>query len=173
MKNVTLFKMEDVEVGVSHEYITSPVSVRDDILSIHAYLFEPDTLTRISVRMREHEHIIYFFWVQDSSALGFNVLYVPETQVLFLGADKTSVILKLTSKIEILRENTVDLFWSFKYCRNYILELGELECFLYEKTGEIIGIVPVDPPYDIIENEESLTFVSDVMGTCSIKWPDQ
>ena len=48
------------------------------------------------------------------------------------------------------------LFWSFERRREWVLELGEVECFLYDLAGNQLGAVPADPPYDITESDRGL-----------------
>ena len=133
-------------------------------------LGEPDVLTEVEVRTPSKTTRIVAHW-ESTCAMPFQVFLVPETATLFLGAGRVSAVIHLPSEA-VLDQKDVFLFWGFERRRGYILELGEVECFLYDAAGTLRSRMDVEPPYDVEEHECGLAFVSSEMGTRILLFPD-
>ena len=55
--------------------------------------------------------------------------------------------------------------------RGYVLEQGELACYLRAETGEVLAEAPVDPPYDLFETDEGIRFESICVGEQWLRFP--
>jgi hypothetical protein len=124
--------------------------------------------TILSVSTRNEKFIIAMFWYHFSEDADINYFWIEETQTLFLGAGSVSAVINLKENI-IKDINYPMLFWSWKAIEEYVLELGETECRVYSKSGELIGQTDVDPPYDYIVTEDAVEFTSIVMDKRKIK----
>lgn len=131
---------------------------------------EPDTLTSIEVRQCDESKVVHVLWCPQSWRLNFCVLFVPETSVLFIGGGTFSATIDVNS-MKIIHQHRVELFWSFQHMPRSILELGEIECFLYRTSGELVDSVPVDPPYDVVERESDVEFVTSLFGIQRLAFP--
>ena len=89
---------------------------------------------------------------------------------MFVGCGTLSASIR-TPDLVIVNKNTLALFWSFEWRRGFVLELGELDCYLYRPSGECIGRASVDPPYEIDEKEAAINFQSIVAGSQWIEFP--
>lgn len=134
---------------------------------------EVDTLTRIEVwREGREAQVVLLLWRCFAAGSEVGLLFCQETQTLFVGAATFAAAVRLDEK-KVIDEHVVDLFWSFQRSGGYVLELGELACYLRTLTGRIIGEAPVDPPYELFETPEGVRFESIVMGTQWLRFPHQ
>ena len=155
---------------LAHEPTTGDPGPTGNGITITEEDVEPDTLTSIEVRQRDESKIVHVLWRPQSWHLKFCVLFVPETSVLFIGGGTFSATIDVNS-MKIIHQHRVDLFWSFQHMPRSILELGEIECFLYRTSGELVGSVPVDPPYDVVERESDVEFVTSLFGIQRLAFP--
>ena len=73
--------------------------------------------------------------------------------------------------MSIVQQNDIMLFWAFERRRDFILELGEVDCFLYDLNGNLLDEAPVDPPYEINETDGGINLISTVMGSQWLTFP--
>jgi hypothetical protein len=157
---------------ISHERCSSFGTPSKEVLLLRENVVELDTLTRIEViceskLSREFQrNVVYVHWSEYGNAFGFTVLLEEETEILLIGAGTLSASINLR-KMKLIHENMITLFWGFRKVRNWILELGELECFLYDREGNQLSSAPVDPPYEYEILDNGIKFESIVMG---IQW---
>lgn len=148
----------------------------DDVGPGAVLLREPtgttDTYTRIEIwpRKGERRTVVVAWERYGTESDAVSLLLVDTTDTLFIGARTLSAAMRLTSG-EIVDPREVVLFWSFEQIGGYVLELGELMCFLRSETGEIVGEVPVDPPYEMHETPEGIRFESPTYGTHWLRFP--
>ena len=95
-----------------------------------------------------------------------------ETEVLFLGCDKISAQVDVSNNC-LINANSIDLFWGLERHKQFILETGELQCFLYDLSGKLISSTSVDPPYEMEMNQDGIKFTSIVLGTTWLKYGDR
>ncbi|MCH1925326.1 hypothetical protein L9G74_01740 [Shewanella sp. C32] len=103
----------------------------------------------------------------------FELLYVPATQVLFVGAGSLSARIHLPTA-RVIGQCHPFLFWGFSQVheQQYVLEQGEVECMLYRPDGEIITRAPCDPPYELDVTERGVKLTSDLFGETWLEFPD-
>ena len=166
----TEFILPASSVQVTHDPTTGDPGRTGNGVVVTEADVEPDTLTTIEVQRQETIDTVQLLWQPQSWHPMFSVLFMEETSVLFVGAGTFSAVIDINAQ-RIVHQHTVDLFWSFKQTRNSILELGEIECFLYKRNGELVGSVPVDPPYEVIESDDEVQFVTSLFGTQRIPFP--
>ena len=131
----------------------------------------PDTLTRIQVwPYGKPASSVLLLWQRQPAAEGVSVLLSDAADTLFVGAGTFAAAVRLGTG-EVVGPHDVFLFWSFQPCGNFVLELGELSCFLRSSTGEVLGEVPVDPPFELFQTSEGVRFESMVMGTHWLYFP--
>jgi len=140
------------------------------LISVVDFGGEPDVLTELKVDGPGVRAEVVVHWTSNSVAMPFHAMVIPETNMLFVGAGTLSAAVNLITR-EVVDEKKVFLFWGFERRCGFVLELGELECYLYNGLGRCIGSVPVDPPYDIREVPGGLEFVSPVMGSHVLRFP--
>jgi hypothetical protein len=123
--------------------------------------------TIFEIDLKSRQIVIVIFW--DGSYSGSDICFhwAEESEFLFIGAGSLSAIVN-TSTLELVDINYPFLFWDWETLGDNILELGELECRLYTKTGNLIGEVAVDPPYDYVIMDNSIEFTSIVAGKLRI-----
>ncbi len=166
----TEFILPSASLAVTHEPTTGDPGRTGQGVAITEADITPDTLTTIKVRVQDKNRNVYVLWRPQSWSLGLSILYVQESSTLFVGGSTFSAVVDI-NEMRLKRQHNVDLFWSFKHTPNSVLELGEIECFLYSREGDLIGSVPVDPPYDIIERDNEVEFVTSLFGIQRISFP--
>jgi len=155
--------------------ITHHASVALDGASQAIVLREPDvtanTLSRIEIwpSGRERKSVL-LLWQRQSVARGMTFLFNEATTTLFIGAETFAAAVDLVSG-NVVSPHSVDLVWHFRQSGEFVIELGELVCFLRTGSGEILGEASVDPPYEIIETPEGVRFESPTMGTQWLRFP--
>jgi hypothetical protein len=167
----TEFILPTVSILLTHEPTTGDPSLIGQGVLITEEDTDPDTLTTLEIRRKEISANVYLLWRPESWHLSLSVLYVPETSVLFIGGGTFSATIDVHS-MKVVHQHKVLLFWSFQHVPHSILELGEDECFLYNINGELIGSVPVDPPYDVVEQENAVEFVTTLFGVQRLAFPE-
>ena len=130
----------------------------------------PNNNTLTTITFEAHTKI-YVFWESFTSAECFEVLYIPETKLLFIGCGCLSARINLNSS-EIVGVANVCLFWEFSIHNNFVLECGELDCFLYDLYGNLVSKTVVDPPYDMEICEDGIKFKSIVVGTTWLRFSE-
>lgn len=158
--------INDAEIKIGHEQCSDPSWCRNKEIFIESCCADKNTLSTIVF----NDYLtIYVFWDSHPAGVSQEILYVPETGVLFIGCGSVSArVCTKTSKV--LGSNEVCLFWGFQNHKNYVLETGELECFLYTQAGEKISNTAVDPPYEMEIMEAGIKFESIVLGTTWLKY---
>lgn len=94
---------------------------------------------------------------------------MPETGILFLGCGSLSARVS-TRESKLLDIDNVCLFWGLSRHKEFVLETGELECFLYSLTGEKVSSTAVDPPYEMDVTDNGIKFESIVLGSTWLKY---
>jgi len=133
--------------------------------------FTPNVLTEIEIcPTGEERRSVLLLWNRQSVARGMALLYHPTTKILFVGAETIAAAVHLESG-KVIGAHTVALFWSFQQAGGFVVELGEVECFLRAATGELLGQASVDPPYEMFETSEGILFESPAMGRQWLRFP--
>ncbi|UZE97192.1 hypothetical protein [Alkalimarinus alittae] len=157
---------QSAEIKIEHEKCSDPNLCRDKEIFIESNSSDNNTLTTLTFNDRLK---IFVFWESFSSAEFFDVLYVPETEVLFLGCGSISArVSTIASKLIGLEH--VCLFWALTRQNNYVLETGELDCFLYTLDGKKVSSTAVDPPYEMEVTDQGIKFTSIVVGTTWLRY---
>ncbi len=131
--------IQSAKIKIEHENCSDPSCYRDKEIFIESN--NPDNNTLSTITFNEHLKI-YVFWESFSSAEFFDVLYAPETGVLFFGGDSISARV-CTKESKLIDVEYVCLFWGLSREKNYILETGELDCFLYSLDGKKVSSTAV------------------------------
>ncbi|MEZ6124641.1 MAG: hypothetical protein R3C49_15925 [Planctomycetaceae bacterium] len=155
---------------LTHELITGDPERNGEGITITEEDVEPDTLTSVEVRRGGDSQTVHVLWRPQSWHLNFCLLFVPETSVLFIGGGTFSATVNVSS-MKIIHQHRIELFWSFQHMPRSILELGEIECILYRTSGELVGSVPVDPPYDVVEQKNDVEFLTSLFGIQRLTFP--
>jgi len=162
----TKVKVEDAEIKIEHESCSDPGWCREKTMFIESNSSLNNTLSTVTF----NDYLkVFVFWESFSSAESFEVLYIPETGVLFLGCGTLSARVS-TKESRIIDIDTACLFWGIDRHKEYVLETGELECFLYSLDGSKISSTAVDPPYEMEITEQGIKFESIVVGTTWLKY---
>lgn len=164
----TTVTLRNHSMTIAHEPCSFLGTPAPDILFLKAEDSELNTLTRIEIQGEQLRQTIYLHW--SSKGENLEVLLVEETATLFIGAGTFSASVDL-QQMRVVHENVVFLFWGYQHVREWVMELGELECFLYDRTGRLLASVPVDPPYEYFETETGIRFEADVSGTHWLYYP--
>lgn len=103
----------------------------------------------------------------------FELLYMPTSQVLFIGAGALSARIHVPTRTLIGQCHPL-LFWGFNEVQEqrYVLEQGEVECMLYRADGEMVARAPCDPPYALEVTEQGIKLSSDLFGEAWLEYPD-
>jgi hypothetical protein len=155
---------------VTHEPTTGDPGRTLDGLTVYESERQPTILTTVIVSHGEKNRKIYLYWTPQSWNPHVCLLFIAESSTLFIGGGTFSATINMDES-RLISQHTVDLFWSFQTARNSILELGEIECFLYRHDGTLIGLAPVDPPYDVVVHEHRVEFISAIFGSQCIQFP--
>ncbi|MBL4702894.1 MAG: hypothetical protein JKY54_00095 [Flavobacteriales bacterium] len=90
------------------------------------------------------------------------ILLIEETETLFIGGKSNSIV------VDLIEGKTKDefqhfLFWGFRISSNgqYILDEGETDCLLRDKSGKILNQVDVEPPYEAQDVENGVKYICD------------
>lgn len=166
----TVFHYDDTPIRVSHDRCSDPVGRTEDGILVCSPSAESDTLTTITIGAYGQPRRIYIFWPLVARGEHFDLLFIPDTDTLFVGGGSHSATIN-TESMSIVCQNDITLFWAFERRREFVLELGELQCFLYDLRGELIDEAPVDPPYEINETDEGINLVSIVTGSRWLNYP--
>ena len=166
----TLFHYDGTPIRVSHDRCSDPVGRTEGGLLVQSASAESDTLTTITIGPHGDSRRIYVFWSLVTTGEHFDLLYVPATKALFVGGGSHSATID-TDSMSIVQQNDIMLFWAFERRRDFILELGEVDCFLYDLNGNLLDEAPVDPPYEINETDGGINLISTVMGSQWLTFP--
>lgn len=170
MNYKTEIAFRNIAVSISHEECSSFGTPASGVLLLKASNCELKTLTRIEINGEQLERVIFVHWDVPLGGVGFGILLDEETATLFVGAGTISASIDFRN-MRVINENVVDLFWTFKRVGEWVLELGELECYLYTPSGSLVASVPVDPPYDYYETDEGIRFETSIYGTQWLYFP--
>lgn len=160
------FTINEAEIKIKHEQCSDPQRCRDDDIFVESCSSKNNTLSTITFR---DDLTICVFWESYSSCSSQELLYVPETGVLFLGCGSLSARVAVQQR-RLLDVKNICLFWGFSRHKDFVLETGELECFLYSLSGAEISTTAVDPPYEIDVTENGIKFESIVLGTTWLRF---
>ena len=166
----TVFHFDSTPLRVSHDQCSDPIGRSDDGLLIRCASADADVLTCVTIGPHGTSRRVYVHWLPVTTNDTFDLLYVPATEMLFVGGGTVSATVDLQS-MSLVHQNDVMLFWAFERRRDWVLELGELDCFLYDLTGNQIGAVPADPPYEISETDGGINVVSINAGSQWLDFP--
>lgn len=128
--------------------------------------------SRISIQLNGKTIEILFHWSHFSDEANLCIHWEENNQLLFLGGGGVSAVIDPIN-ITIKHCNYPTLFWGWELINGHILELGELECSLYELSGELVGQTSVDPPYEYKVTEKAIEFSSMVLGATKIRLSNQ
>lgn len=158
--------IDDAEIKVGHEECSNPSWCRDKEIFVESCSDDNNTLSTIVF----NDYLtVYVFWDSHPVGVSQEILFVSETGVLFIGCGSISARI-CTKTSRVLDTNDICLFWGLENLENYVLETGELECFLYSKSGDQISSAEVDPPYEMKMTEKGIEFESIVHGTTWLKY---
>lgn len=158
--------IDEAEIKIKHESCSDPSWCRNKEIYIEANGKDNDTLSTITV----NDYLtVYVYWESFSYPKSFEVLYVPSTGVLFLGASTISAQIN-TKKSKLIGIEFPCLFWALERHENFVIEYGELECFLYDLEGKKISSADVDPPYEIEFTEQGIQFESTLVGKTWLRY---
>ena len=129
-----------------------------------------DVLTTVSVAAVDADPVTIRIHWSSSAAADFHVLFVPETNLLFVGGGQISAAVDLSEMVVATQEAPL-LFWSFERVDRYVVEYGELECLLYDLNGHVLDRASVDPPYEVHRLAHGIHFVSMVAGSTWLTFP--
>ena len=155
----TILTTTSAPVLVSHRECANIDGLSLGGLILTANNCQPNTLSTISLGPHNSPSEIFLHWEAHSSAKELHVLLHDGTETLFVGGGTISATIR-TSELAVVNRNDLTLFWSFERRRDFVLELGELDCYLYRTNGECVGHASVDPPYEIDEKEAAINFQS-------------
>lgn len=165
MKSNTV-SIGDTQLKLEHQRCSDPHWCLDKGIFIEANGDNNDTLSTITLNGYFH---VYVYWAALSCTESFEVLYVPSTEVLFLGAGGVSAQISIKES-KVIGVEFPCLFWGLERHGDFVIESGELECFLYGLDGKRISSAPVDPPYEMIFTEQGVKCQSAVMGTTWLRF---
>ena len=166
MKNEIIYSGARIVI----ETVLSSVQNTDaDIVLLEAG--ETNRKSRIIVNINGAKLEILFIWSRFgfSDDVGICIHFQENSNLLFLGGGSLSAVINLKTK-EILHYNFPMLFWNWEILGDHILELGEIECRLYNSVGALVGEAPVDPPYEYKVTNGVIEFSSIVHGKTCIKF---
>jgi hypothetical protein len=158
--------IQSAEIKIEHEKCSDPSWCRDKEIFIESNSSDNNILTTLTFN---DQLKIYVFWESFSSAEFFDVLYIPETGVLFFGCGSVSARV-CTKGSKLIDLEYVCLFWGLSRQQNYIIETGELDCFLYTLDGKKVSSTAVDPPYEMEVTDQGIKFTSIVVGTTWLRY---
>lgn len=154
----------DSIISVEHQLDRYSTTEIEGLLVVSSEDKESNCLSVIEVQEKDFKRDVFVHWTNEGDWCYFSVLYVSETKTLFVVAGYVVASIDLDFK-EVKELNFPMLFWAFERKGNYVLELGELECRLYDLNGSLIDSTSVDPPYEFEEKINGIYFQSPVMGT--------
>jgi hypothetical protein len=157
-------------VTIDHEPATGKDGVGRDVTVVRQQDKAANVLTSIRIYAGESLQTVLLFWCRESTSDRVGIFLNEESEALFLGVGTLAAAVRLRAR-EVVGQHDVDLFWSFRRSGEYVLELGELACFLRAASGELLAEAPVDPPYEIHESSEGVRFESPVYGTQWLHYP--
>ena len=166
----TEFVLPSATLRLIHERTTGDGGRTGPGLLITEEAGDPNTLTTLEISLQDRTQTVYFLWDWERHDPGFSMLFVPETSVLFAGAGTFSVVIDIRDA-RLIRRNYVDLFWGFQHTPRSILELGECDCSLYRRNGELLGTVPVDPPYEVVVGDHCVEIATTLFGVQRLPFP--
>ena len=129
---------------------------------------ETDNKSLLQVTINDVKTIIAIYWSHCDEGASLSFHWVEDQNMLFIGAGSISAVLNLDT-LTIIDINYPDLFWGWECIGENILELGELACRVYRKSGIAVGETMVDPPYKYKVTDEEIIFSSIVLGETKIK----
>lgn len=165
-----VFHHGSTSIRVAHDCCTEPTGRTKDGLLVRSKSQRSDTLTTITVEKPDKPRRIYVFWPSDGTSQHFELLYIPATQTLFVGGGAYSAAIDIDA-MSVIRQNEIMLFEGFQRHGQFVLELGELDCSLYDLHATLIDRTPVDPPYEIIKTDRGINLVSTMGHSSSLIFP--
>jgi hypothetical protein len=168
----TAFYLGDVSITVTHEPCSDIGHPAGEVIVIREQDVTPDTLTRIEVRGPSPPFVVFVHWAPLEFYAHLGVLLIREAMTLFVGAQSVVAAVDLRDR-RVLHQHSVFSFWGFLRRGNWVVVLGELDCFLYDLRANVLGQVPVDPPYEYDEHPEGFRFQSAVYGERWLRFPSK
>ena len=165
----TVITLNNHNLRITHEQCSDFGNPSDGVLLVKESQANLNTLSKIEVSNDDVNATVYLHWRQFEGA-NLGLFLAEETRTLFLGAGTISVTINLQT-FELIHENYVTLFWNYQRVGKWIVELGELECYLYDDQGRVIDEAPVDPPYLLKVTEHGIQFESIVHGETFLRFP--
>jgi len=95
-------------------------------------------------------------------------LYVPETARLFFGGGGSWGVINL-DKFELIRLESVMLFWYLARHGNTIVAVEEISAESSDLYGQTISTIPIDPPFETIVFDDRIEFDCIVHGKQILK----
>lgn len=166
----THIALQHFSLRITHEPCSFFGTPAKDLLLLTSSDENRNILSRIEISGKEFNRSIYLHWFYREYVDDFGILLVEETGLLFLGAGTYSGVIDL-NRLLIIQEKVVDSFWHYERVSDWILELGELDCFLYNKAGSQVDCAPVDPPYEYTVTPDGIRFECIVYGTQWLRFP--
>ena len=161
------------QVRLSHEPCTSIGTPAPNVVVLREDTGSPDTLTRIAVSFSDQSALpvtVYVHWQPIITVNNLGILFDDSSSTLFVGAGTLAAAVNLRTR-RVIDPHTVFLFWGFRRVGQYVLELGEITCFLRAPAGQVLADASVDPPYEVTETSEGVRFDSGVAGTTWLRFP--
>jgi hypothetical protein len=168
----TTIALQNLSISIAHEECSSFGTPAQNILLLKSSDDNLNTLTKLDINGTDLHRVIYVHWHIGFGGEDFGVLLVEETNTLFIGAGSLSASVDLL-EMKVVNQQDVMLFWSFKRVRNWVLELGEVECFLRSQSGAVLASVEVDPPYEYFETDKGIKIETNIYGTQWLHYPQQ
>jgi hypothetical protein len=158
--------INEAEIHIQHEQCVDPSWCQDKGILIKATGSDNNILSTI---IFNDFLTVYVLWESCLSGISQEILYVPETGILFLGCGCVSARIS-TKESRLIGVEDVSLFWGLSRHKDYVLETGELECFLYSLSGKKISRADVDPPYEMEVTDKGIRFKSIVLGDTWLRY---
>ena len=132
-----IFSTQGIKIKIEHQKCSDPSWCNKEVLFVESCSKENNILSAITVDSKLE---VFVYWESHGSAEHFEVFFAPETDVLFIGAGSVSVQINVSER-KLVGVEYPFLFWSYERLNDFILELGEIECHLYDLKGKRISSV--------------------------------
>jgi hypothetical protein len=132
------------------------------------YHFKVEKQNRLLLEIKEH--------YEPSASAGFypGIIFVPETNILFIGAGQYVHAYILDSGEKLWDDEVNTGFWNWQRFGNTVVMSAELELAAWDIQGNKLWSIFVEPPWDYVVEGNTITV--DVMGrkaSFSLSGPDK